>query len=150
MKLTVQKYRHFNIGHDGGAMSCDLYVDGALAAHVEHGGHGGPNNYQWVGSFAGQGFMPKSVKDFVDAQPEQDMYGMMVKPDLDCLVEDAILDFQVAKKIAAKCKKVLVFALPTDPKGTIREMKSPYTASCAAWVQTKYPTAIIYNETLAA
>lgn len=150
MKITIAKYRHINIGHEGGAMKCDLHIDGVLAAHVENGGFGGPNDYHWVGPFAGQGFMPKAVKDFVDAQPEQDMCGMMLKPDLDCLVDDAVYAFEVAKKIATRCKKVLVFTIPTDPKGTIREMKGPYTPACAAWVRAKYPTAIIHNEAVAA
>jgi hypothetical protein len=149
MKMTVKNYKHMNIGHEGGALKCDLFIDGVLAAKVENMGDGGPNRYQWVG-YASQWMTPANVQAFVDAQPEQKMAGMMCKPDLDCLVDDAIFDFQVAKKVAARCKKVLVFTLPTDEKGTLREMKSPYTAACAAWVRSKYPNAIIYNETLAA
>lgn len=144
MKFTIAKYKHINIGHEGGAMTCDLYVDGNLAAHVENRGDGGPNNYRWVGQ-ATQWKTPDHVHAFVAAQPEQDMCGMMLKPDLDVLVGDAIEEFEVAKKIAAKCKKVLVFTLPTDPKNSFREMKSPYTPACAAWVMAKYPTATIMN-----
>lgn len=149
MKLTVQKYKHFNVGHEGGAMKCDLYVDGVLAAHVENEGCGGSNNYRWVG-YTNQWQTPANVQAFIDAQPEQDMCGMMMKPDLDCLVEDAIHDFEIAKKVAARCKKVLVFALPTDEKGVIREYKTPYTPAAAKAVRAKFPTAIIYNEALAA
>ena len=145
LKLTVKNYKHINIGHEGGAMTCDLYVDGVLAAKVENGGYGGTNEYRWVGQ-TNQWKTPDHVQAHIEAQPEQDMCGMMLKPDLDCLVYDAIMEADIAKK----CKKAVIFTLPTDEKGTIRTYKTPYTPAAAKVLRATYPTAIIYNETLAA
>lgn len=147
MKLTVKKYKHLNVGHEGGVWKCELYINGVLAAHVDNDGSGGQNNYRWVG-YANQWTTPDDVEAFVKAQPEQDMCGVVCQPDLDVLVGDAIRLLQIDKIIAAKCKKAVVWSLPTDPEGTIREYRVPYSLQSAEAVRAQFPGAFIYNEAM--
>lgn len=153
MKLTIKKFKHFNIGHEGGAMTCELYADGGLVAYVENGGHGGPNNYVWVNGkgmkFPAQWGPNADLSGFVATQPERDCCGTMLKPDLDMLVEDAINEWDINRKILAKCKKLLTYALSEDPKDSYRQLNAPYSKELADRLRTKYPTVTIFNETLA-
>lgn len=147
-----KKFKTLRSGMEGPAMTFDLYLDGSLAAHVRNDGNGGDNVYHWVGKYASHGGWncPAEVQAWVDAQPEADFLGTMLKPNLDVLLEEAIFEAEIARKVATRCKKVVVFSLPTDEKGVLREYKTPYTPTAAAAVRNRYPTAIIYNETLAA
>jgi len=152
IKLTAKKYRHFNIGHEGGAMSCELYVDGVLAAHVENDGTGSSNKYTWVGPYekCHSINVPADIAAHVEAQPEVDYHGYKMKPNLDMLVDDACYDFQMNRKLTIRCKKVTVFRFPTDPKDHYREYAKPFTPAIAAAIRAKHPNVIIINETLGA
>lgn len=148
MKLTVKKYKHFNVGREGGAMKCELYVDGTLAALVENQGNGGPNNYRWVGRYRDHHDYahPPDIAAHVAAAPAVEFCGQPLKPSLDMLVEDAIEDALFAASMARKCKKSTVFRLPTDGQGVYREYKTPFTPASAAMVRAKHPDAVIFNE----
>lgn len=152
MKLTVKNLKTLNT-RDGQAFTCTLYVDGKKAALVEQGGHGGPNNYRWLQPLSdepkvtveGTWGVPKSVADWVAAQPPQDFHGQPLKPDLDMLVGDVIEDMQTRKR----CLKHLCFRKAGAPKnGDFYQLNQPYSDKTAAWVRNKYPGCEILNETL--
>lgn len=157
MKLTVKKYKFFNIGHEGGCFKCDLYIDGVLRAHVESDSWGGPTTYHWVkegkvpkGECPTSQLMPADVKAFVDAQPEVDHHGYMLKQDMDCLIEDAIATCENEQKIRTACKKYMCVSLEGDAVHTYRKYKVPYSAALAASFRKTNPKGVIFNETLAA
>jgi hypothetical protein len=153
MKITVQKYRHINVGHEGGAMTCDLYTDGVLRAHVENQGTGGNNIYAWVydkkdnPTPPSYRLMPADIAAHVAAQPPIDFYGTPMAPNLDILVEDACAEFDFAKKVAAAGKKAMVYSLPGDPPRSFRKMTMPYSVGLARNLRSAQPNAVIYNET---
>ena len=157
MKFTIKKYKFFNIGPEGGCFKCDLYIDGVLRAHVESSSTGGPTDYHWVkGGKVPKGecpttmIMPADVKAFVDAQPEENHHGYMLKMDMDCLIEPAIQQFEFEQKIRKVCAKVMCVSCEGDAPDTYRKYKVPYSADLAADFKRRNPKGVIFNETLAA
>lgn len=150
LKLSIAKFKHFNVGHEGGAMSCDLLVDGKLAAHVENGGNGGPDEFRWVGAFADyKGYdRPDEVKAFVDAQPEYEFMGVMHKHSLETLLGVLVDEYQEKKDLTRWCKTLIVIHEKGAAKGKFLTYKCAYTAANVKYVLDKHPGAKVMNETI--
>lgn len=74
-----------------GAFTCDLYVDGVLAAHVRHTGLLGQALYTWVGTYAGLGDIdiPDDIQRHLNTLPL--VYpSYRYPPDLDYCIEELV------------------------------------------------------------
>lgn len=129
-KLVIKKYRGTR-GIEGSGFTYDLYVNGVLSCHVSNWGDGGPTNYRWVND---------KLRDLTLAYAAS-----LPEGNFDCMMEDLEVDHRLAVKVAKTCKTRTVFTLPSDPKGTFRIYKIPYTSGVREMVLAKYPNATILN-----
>ena len=152
-RFELKKY-HKNMGHEGEGFACELWMDGALAAHVIDEGSGGSPLYQWADRE-----MARKVLDHVKTLPEKvypAAHGMVEfsRPaDQESFIWDLVEAYLDDKRVRRAAKTKLLFKLKSDAGTDVayRTLKAPYSEQAAEFVRKKYGDDLleIINETLA-
>ncbi len=144
--------------HDGGGYSFTLTHHGKPVAEVLEEGHGGEIRVSWSGLTRDGSVMPrlspadtkkaalaqaaKVILDkIVETTPEFESYGMMLKANVGIFLEQLLIYTELQKL----CKNKTVFRLPENPDHD-HILKAPFDMKVRAYIQQKWPTAIILNE----
>jgi len=152
-RFELKKY-HKNMGHEGEGFNCELWMDGALAAHVIDEGGGGPPLYQWASRE-----MAQKVLDHVKTLPEKvypaahGMEAFSRPADQESFIWDLVAAHLEDKRTRRAAKTKLLFKLKSDAGTDVayRTLKAPYGEQAAEFVRKKYGDDLleIINETLA-
>ena len=152
-KFELKKY-HKNMGHEGEGFACELWMDGALAAHVIDEGGGGAPLYQWASREAAN-----KVLEHIKTLPEkvypagQGMDELRVPADQETFIWDLVTAYLDDKRVRQAAKTKLLFKLKSDAGTNVayRTLKAPYSKQAAEFVRKKYGDDLleIVNETLA-
>ena len=141
------------MGHEGEGFNCELWMDGALAAHVIDEGGGGAPMFHWATRE-----MASKVLDHIKTLPEkvypagQGMDELRVPADQETFIWDLVAAHLEDKRVRRAAKTKLLFRLKSD-EGTdvaYRTLKAPYSEQAAEFVRKKYGDDLleIINETL--
>ena len=152
-RFELRKY-HKNMGHEGEGFACELWMDGALAAHVIDEGGGGAPMFHWASRE-----MASKVLDHVKTLPEkvypagQGMDELRVPADQETFIWDLVEAHRLRQKCKRAAKTKTLFRLKSD-EGTdvaYRTLSAPYSEKAVLQLKTKYGDDLveIINETLA-
>ena len=142
------------MGHEGEGFSCELWMDGALVAHVIDEGGGGAPLYQWASREAAS-----KVLAHVKTLPEKvypaqkGMEAFSHPADEESFIWDLVMAHLDDKRVRRAAKTKLLFKLKSDAGTDVayRTLKAPYSEQAAESVRKKYGDDLleIVNETLA-
>jgi hypothetical protein len=154
-KFELKKY-HKNMGHEGEGFNCELWMDGALAAHVIDEGGGGAPMFHWATRE-----MALKVLDHIKTLPEKvypadPQHGIAEAWSHPADQESFIWDLVGAHQLRQKCKRAAktktLFRLKSDDGTDVayRTLNAPYSEKVVLHLKTKFgdDLAEIINETL--
>jgi hypothetical protein len=155
-RFELRKY-HKNMGHEGEGFACELWMDGALAAHVIDEGGGGPPLYQWASRETAAEVLDH-IKTLPEktypADPKHGINEAFSHPaDQESFIWDLVAAHLEDKRVRRAAKTKLLFKLKSDAGTDVayRTLKTPYSEQAAEFVRKKYGDDLleIINETLA-
>lgn len=122
---------------DGGGYQFTLTRHERPIAFVHQGGFGGPLEISWKDERS-----KKEITAFVETLPEEERYGLKMKPSLDVYLEDIYLQADIEKRFAAALargrKKGILFTLPGDERYSFRTLKTLDSKAGEEWLVKKY------------
>jgi hypothetical protein len=140
VKIEIRNYRSCKGLGESDPFSCTLYLDGKRAAHVQNDGNGGCYRFDWMPADGRvhDGPTAKQFYAYVDALPEEDCYGTMLKPSADMVVGRAIDAMLADKQVRGWCRTAIVFRLRGDEPGAWRTIRAPYRPAIAAALRAEH------------
>jgi hypothetical protein len=142
-RFELRKY-HKNMGHEGEGFACELWMDGALAAHVIDEGGGGPPLYQWASRETASKVLDhvKTLPEKVyPADPKHGINEAFSHPaDQESFIWDLVAAHLEDKRTRRAAKTKLLFKLKSDAGTDVayRTLKAPYSEQAAEFVRKKY------------
>jgi len=143
-------------GHEGLGSQFSLTHKGKTVAMVTDDGNGGEVRVEWYGLRWDGSPMPaphdkgskesepafKALKAIIEAAPEQDDGYGPLKPDMGMFM-GALADHADLTK---QMKKKTLFRMPDQKKAEYMSIKEVYGPAIKAYIEKKYPGAVILNE----
>jgi len=146
-RVTLKNVK-FHKGHDGmDGLNADIYIDKVKVAHVYDDARGGCFEYDVLGSIDSKQReinkkLFKELEDYIDSLPEEQMEydgkkyerdgnPVMMKPDMDSIINDLVEEFEKEKskkRLKKDMEKKIVFGKPNGNSYKLIGYKSPLKA----------------------
>ena len=149
-------------GREGYGFNANLYHNGKKVCFVMDSGNGGCYRYEWTNrdvervsiKHPDSGYdykvtpEEKILKDHVEALPEFECYGGMMKHDSDTFISNLIDSYEYKKKLKSRCRTKTLFTLPDCGENECYTIKAKFCEKIKTFIMSKHPEAVILNETI--
>lgn len=134
MNVTLLKLSiHTRLSEETRCFTADIVVDGKVIGEVENRGNGGCNMYFWKDRKAGEALQKFAEQKYPQYTFEQ----------IDSLIEDIIVEMELAKQLKRWCVKDTVIKLKEHKEEDFIKVRVPYSPIVAQRLRKEYGNRLV-------
>lgn len=139
VKIELKGVKLFaELSEETTAFFCTVYVNGVKAFTASNDGKGGANRYDLVKLTDRHRDLLRQAEEYARSLPPKPYQGMELTYDLDLLMGDLLMEWEVNRWLKRQCRTKTLFRLPGDEEGTWRTIAAHYNVRVMTHIRDKY------------